>query len=82
MIDHVLALPAVALGPDTPSARPPDPDPARGRALPPAVQSAVEDRLQSLEHEVQELRQQVEFLEQLLRQRHAASSATEGFGSM
>jgi Bacterial PH domain len=82
MIDHVLALPAVALGPDMASVRPPAPDAAGRRALAPAERSMIDERLQSLEREVQELRQQVEFLEQLLRQRHAASSATEGLGSM
>jgi hypothetical protein len=61
MIDHVLALPAVALGP---AATP----------LPPAPtvdMNAIDQRFNRLEVEVQQLREQVEFLEQLLRERAA-----------
>jgi hypothetical protein len=57
VVDHVLALPAAAL----------NPEPAR--PAPPPIDHAADQRLQSLEEEVQELRQQVEFLEQLIRQR-------------
>lgn len=60
VIDHVLELPAAAL-------RPEETQPA----LPPP--SDVDDRMQALEHEVDELRQQVRFLEQLLQERHAAA---------
>lgn len=60
VIEHVLALPAVALSPNAiakPVVAQPD-------------TSTTEDRFQALEEEVQELRRQVDFLEQLLRQRH------------
>jgi hypothetical protein len=80
MLDHVLALPAVALGPDPSSPRAlkaHDP-----RALEAAGTSALAERLQAVEHEVHELRQQVGFLEQLLRQRHVASTAGDEFPSI
>lgn len=68
IVDHMLALPAVALDP---AAGPPAAPPA-----PPAVSApdaaTSEVRLQLLEEQVQQLQQQVDFLEQLLRQRHAA----------
>lgn len=58
VMDHVLALPAAAMDPTAP------------RAAPAPLQAPVADRrIQALEEEVQELRQQVDFLEQLLRQR-------------
>jgi Bacterial PH domain len=58
VVDHVLALPAVALTPAEPVKRLPEPpDPF-----------AIDDRMHSLEQEVEELRRQIEFLEQLLRQ--------------
>ncbi|HUG39248.1 MAG TPA: PH domain-containing protein [Longimicrobiales bacterium] len=67
VIDHMLALPAVALAPEPRAILPaPAPDTTR-----------LEDRLDSLEEQVQELRDQIGFLEQLLRERHAASGATE-----
>jgi hypothetical protein len=72
VIDHVLALPAVALGPDAPGSGPP---PAPANTV--IVDAMLEERLQLLEQEVQELRQQVDFLEQLLRQRHPASPLAE-----
>lgn len=62
VMDHVLALPAAALDPAGP----------RQIQAPPAAPAVTEQRVQSLEEEVQELRQQVDFLEQLLRQRHPA----------
>lgn len=62
VMDHVLALPAAALDPAGP----------RQIQAPPAPPAVTEQRVQSLEEEVQELRQQVDFLEQLLRQRHPA----------
>jgi hypothetical protein len=62
VLDHVLALPAAAVNP-----HPPRPLPVI------AVTHAADQRVQVLEDEVQELRQQVEFLEQLLRERHVAS---------
>jgi hypothetical protein len=60
VIDHVLALPAAALGPDV-----------NGEAPPRRQESRESDeRLEALEAEVEGLREQVEFLEELLRQRH------------
>lgn len=60
VMDHVLALPAAAFNPETP------------RVLPvPAIHSEMEQRLSSMEEEVQELRRQIDFLEQLLRQRQS-----------
>lgn len=60
VIDHVLALPAAALGPD-----------ADGEAPPRRGDSPETDaRLEALEAEIEGLREQVEFLEELLRQRH------------
>lgn len=60
VIDHVLDLPAAALGPGT------HPAPA------PAIDaSAVDERVHSLEQEVEELRTQLHFLEDLLHRKHA-----------
>lgn len=64
LFDHVLALPTVALSPDAASG-------ARQRVIPPPPNPRVE----VLEDEVQQLRQQVDFLEQLLRERHQSQSA-------
>lgn len=61
VIGHVLALPAAALGPDAPRPLPTPPAPDT---------AALEQRVQVLEAELNELRQQVDFLEQLLRDRH------------
>lgn len=60
MIDHVLALPAVAMSPESPKALP---SPPRPKEAPP------DERIQSMEGELEQLRQQVDFLEDLLRQR-------------
>jgi hypothetical protein len=69
VIDHVLSLPAVAVQPHSPK-----------ELAPPAIAMTLYDqRVQTLEDEVQELRQQVRFLEQLLHERHAAE--TEPFGN-
>lgn len=68
MIDHVLALPAVAMSPDLP--KPPGP--------PKPTPAASDERIQSMEGELQELRQQVDFLEDLLRQRHALPAKAAG----
>lgn len=65
MLDHMFALPAVALGPD--------PNTTRTRADDPAI----DERLQGLEQELQELREQVRFLEQLLRERQAISGESQ-----
>lgn len=64
VFDHVLALPAVALGPEQP-AREQLPAPA------PQSDSATDRRIELLETEAQELREQVSFLEELLRKRQA-----------
>jgi hypothetical protein len=63
VIDHVLALPAVALNPEGP--RPPAPLP------PPANKGVSDEHVHALEAQLDELRQQVDFLEQLLHQQHA-----------
>ncbi len=62
VIDHVLALPAAALSPLPPGSHQPVP----------VVTAITEERMQSLEDEVERLRQQVDFLEQLMRQQHLA----------
>lgn len=59
VVDHVLALPAAAFKPEVQRASPVVPD-----------RSLFDQRVESLEEEVQQLRQQVNFLEQLLHQRH------------
>jgi len=63
VIDHVLALPAAAMGPDAPA--------------PPKAVPAVADteRVHSLEDEVEELRQQVRFLEDLLQREQLGRGA-------
>lgn len=65
VIDHVLALPAVALDPHAPAKAPP---------AQPGI-SALDERIQSLEEEVEELRQQVRFLEQLLHRQQVGPEA-------
>lgn len=72
LIDHVLALPAVAFSPDAPMALP-APSAAAAAAAADAA-AALDDRLQRLENEVLELRQQVEFLEDLLHDRGSGAS--------
>lgn len=64
VMDHVLALPAAALEPG--------PMPASAPRLPPADYARVDQRVQAMEDELHELRRQVDFLEDLLRQRHLA----------
>jgi hypothetical protein len=73
VIDHVLALPAVALSPEGTAAL----------VLPAPVPdtSALDERVQALEQEVFQLSQQVDFLEQLLRQRQMAADAVERLSS-
>jgi len=63
VIDHVLALPAVALAPQGKPERPPAP--------PPPDTSGLERHVQVLEDQILLLQQQVDFMEQLL-QRSAA----------
>jgi hypothetical protein len=70
VIDHVLALPAVALGPHEREKPAPVIKPG---------ESVVDERVRSLESELDELRQQVDFLEQLLRQ-HQEAGAVKGAG--
>ncbi|HSK18578.1 MAG TPA: PH domain-containing protein [Longimicrobiales bacterium] len=66
VMDHVLALPAAAMDPTAP------------RAAPAPLPAPVADRrIQALEEEMQELRQQVDFLEQLLRQRQPWANPDE-----
>jgi hypothetical protein len=64
VIDHVLALPAVALNPNAQQERPaPPPQPDN---------SALQRHVQVLEDQLHLLQQQVDFLEQLLQNSHAA----------
>ncbi|MBW3553374.1 MAG: PH domain-containing protein [Gemmatimonadetes bacterium] len=67
VIDHMLALPAVAL---EPNARPSLPAPA-------VDTSHLEERLDSAEEEVRRLQRQVDFLEELIRERHGATAGGE-----
>jgi len=68
VFDHILALPA-ALD----SRMAPSPPPAQS-ALPPGALGRMEERMEAMEDQIQELRKQIEFLEQLLQRRHAAES--------
>jgi hypothetical protein len=65
VVDHVLALPAVALAPL----------PARTVLPPDSGAAELKERVEMLEETVQELQQQIDFLEQLLRQRQMAAAA-------
>ena len=67
VIDHVLAMPAAALDPQPPG-------PSTQRAL---RDPARERRLDILEDQVQQLQQQVDFLERLLRERHMLTGVSE-----
>lgn len=70
VIDHVLALPAAAFDPTTPA-------PA---AAPVRIDtSQIERRCELLEDQVQELQRQVEFLEQLLRDRRIAQVTSQEY---
>jgi hypothetical protein len=66
VMDHVLALPAAAL---EPGGGPPR------QILPAPLNEEAEQRIQSLEDDVNELRQQITFLEQLLADRHTGRHA-------
>lgn len=71
VIDHVLALPAAAFDPTTPAP-----------ATAPVVRidtSQLDRRFELLEDQVQELQKQVEFLEQLLRDRRIAQVASQEY---
>lgn len=61
VIDHILALPAAALAPTVTTEQ----IPQQAAAL------AMDERVHTLEDEIEELTKQVKFLEQLLRQRQA-----------
>lgn len=64
VMDHMLDLPAVALDPSVP----------RGQALSsPRPPPPSDDRVHELEHQVDELRQQIGFLEQLLEEKQTPS---------
>jgi hypothetical protein len=64
VIDHMLALPAVALGPEA------------QRGLPPGSTDTARltERLEAMEAQLEALQQHVEFLEQLLRDRQAGAA--------
>jgi hypothetical protein len=65
LMDHVLALPAAALGPMA----------GAGVQVARLEAPLLEERVQSLEQQVADLRQQLDFIEQLLHERHAAAAA-------
>lgn len=66
VVDHVLALPAAAFNPGSPA-------PAVHAPAPAPVDRQAIQRCELLEEQVQELQRQVEFLEQLLRDRQGLS---------
>jgi hypothetical protein len=68
VVDHILAFPAAVFAPDAPQRRVSHAAPVPAPPLPPAVT----DRMEQLEGETEELRRQVGFLEQLLRERQVA----------
>ncbi|HSJ25966.1 MAG TPA: hypothetical protein VK929_14915 [Longimicrobiales bacterium] len=68
VVDHILAFPAAAMEPDRPRRQVPVPAP-----LPQPLPDAVTERMETLEEETDELRRQVSFLEQLLKERQTAS---------
>ena len=70
VIDHVLALPAAAFDPTTPQ-------PTAVAATVHVDTKQIEQRCDMLEDQVQELQRQVEFLEQLLRERRIAPVTSE-----
>ncbi|MCI0432501.1 MAG: PH domain-containing protein [Gemmatimonadetes bacterium] len=63
VIDHVLALPAAAFSPDADADHP---------AVSPEA-AVLQEKIDSMERELEELRRQVQFLEQLLQQQHASA---------
>ena len=67
VIQHVLELPTVALQPNEKPSAP----------APPKHNDAAEQRLQLLDEQVQRLQQQVDFLEELLEQRHLLRETPE-----
>jgi hypothetical protein len=70
IVDHMLALPAVALDPHPTQAA--LPAPAKPPAKSPAELAARDERVHMLEEEINELREQLHFFEQLVRERGAA----------
>lgn len=71
VVDHMLALPAIALEPERPAPRPAPPAKAE--------QGPDDGRVELLENRLHELQKQVDFLEQLLRKRHPEGQpAAEG----
>lgn len=67
VIDHILALPAVALDLDRP----------KTVSQQAADTSGLQLRLESLEKQVQEMQEHIDFLEKLLRQRHESPPSIE-----
>jgi hypothetical protein len=66
VVDHVLALPAAAFGPESPAALPPGTtaDGAADRRV-----QQLEEQVLQLEEQVQRMQQQIDFVEDLVRQR-------------
>jgi hypothetical protein len=75
VVDHVLALPAAAFGPE--SLGPVAPVAAADSATDRRVQQ-LEEQVQQLEEHVQQLQQQIDFMEDLLRQRQPSAIAARG----
>lgn len=76
VIDHVLALPAAAFDPSAPGAAA-----AQQQSSTALIDQRLQldQRVQTLEEQVQELQRQVDFLESLLRQRQTQSADMEEF---
>ncbi len=70
VIDHVLALPAAAFSPE-------EVKPQQPAALPPQT-TAMQERIASMEDEMEELRRQVRFFEQLMQEQHALPGGAVG----
>lgn len=76
VMDHVLALPAAAFDPGRPGHAV-----SLSRTQAPVLSEAVDQRIQSLEDDVAELRQQVAFLEKLLADRQSRRNAVAAPGA-
>ncbi len=72
VFDHVLSLPAAVLNPAPPLAL---------VKTPPPETAMLDERVAQLEEQVQELQRQVTFLEDLLRERHAATGVMDDLHS-
>lgn len=73
VVDHVLALPSIALDPNTPALAPKPPAPQ--------VAKAPDPQVEVLEDQVEELRRHIDFLEELLKERHQSAPGSRQLGS-